>query len=814
MISGVLFSEDTPPFDWTEAGSSKFLFGPKGATLAALPRAWTPPFALVPASAFAESPRDGQTLLRLGESVISRIKALTAPTGKLIARSSILGETIWDRGIYKSVIIAADVTDFGAELCNAATEVLSSALSKQVGLVIQRYVTPRSRGEFGNLLRVSKTRDHWELTTETADGATSRIRFNTQRDEAASPAKALEIKAGQARERLFGSAAAWLNNNLLRGRSQRLNCEWLTDNQLIYLVQLDEEDEDFSGINPFQVRVANAHRPTAARGFFLKCADHQSLPVWDKLKVLDELWEPDALHKPMLFFVPVSDLPEPADRAERARLESDFASLIGSDNIIVRTSVRAGGEKLPNLPHTECIRPKEAAEWCLAKCAQFRTEDKDLNNLVFVAHRFIASKASAWAKAEPDSPVVEIHGLWGLPDALQYCAYDIWEVHLPTEVATEYAEYKSHMLNGGWEYVRIKNELARNLSIGRREAIDIALRTASIAKRLGRACHVMWFVGCADSNGSHFNLPWYWIEAHDAERNLDRSNYKVITISDPSSLDAFRSYAGSKSRLAVELRPTNLDLMRDTKFIAAVGAAAKECGIPVILSGSTLAHAYYQLRREGCTVVTPGEKEHSRVRRTANLGKLVRDKIPGRIVKRQEAEITRTIPIELIKRFLTSKLLEEAMEVRIAEGDAQKTVELADLYEVIRALANAEGIPLNQVIAKADEKKAQSGGFEQGFVLLQTGILGRDRSTMQDVDRPLTQVLARRISEDSYEIPFSFFGFMEFDQRRSLVFEGLGVRLDVLLKTDRLELRLSREAEQFELPLDLTVDPSNTSKND
>jgi hypothetical protein len=77
-------------------------------------------------------------------------------------------------------------------------------------------VQPRARGEFGNLLRVSKTRDHWELSSN-ASGATSRVRFNTQRDEAANSRSPLELKRGVPRERLFGSIAAWLNNYLRRG---------------------------------------------------------------------------------------------------------------------------------------------------------------------------------------------------------------------------------------------------------------------------------------------------------------------------------------------------------------------------------------------------------------------------------------------------------------------------------------------------------------------------------------------------------------------------------------------------------------------
>ena len=37
------------------------------------------------------------------------------------------------------------------------------------------------------------------------------------------------------------------------------------------------------------------------------------------------------------------------------------------------------------------------------------------------------------------------------------------------------------------------------------------------------------------------------------------------------------------------------------------------------------------------------------------------------------------------------------------------------------------------------------------------------------------------------------------------MFDYLGVRLDVILKADRIELRVSKGAEQLELPLDLAA---------
>jgi len=315
----------------------------------------------------------------------------------------------------------------------------------------------------------------------------------------------------------------------------------------------------------------------------------------------------------------------------------------------------------------------------------------------------------------------------------------------------------------------------------------------------------MWFVGCVAPDGARFNIPWYWTKAHAAEKNSDRTNYQVIPIASQADLDAFKKRTGSLTKFALDVIPNNQDLMRDMNFIREIGVAAKAAGIPVILSGSTLAHAYFELNRQGCVVVARGEKEHSRVRRNTVLGKIVRDKIPERIAQRQEAEVTRQIPASLKKGFLTSKLLEEALEVRNAQSADEKRTELGDLLEVVRALIKSEGFTLEEVIVEADRKKQKAGGFDQGLVLMQTGILGRDRQAMGDNDRPPTQVLARRTSSDTYELPFTFFGFMDLDQPRSLVFEDFGVRVDIALRNDKIELQISKNAEQLELPLDMEL---------
>jgi len=804
-VNALILSEATPRIAWADTVQFSQHYGVKAATSLAIPRAWTPPFLLLSVKEARELVNGIIPADLTGAEGAERFSTLAGVGSQLIVRSSVVGESIWDRGTYQSVRIPIE-NDFeitSKRLLEAAKGVIASTEGRESGLMIQRYVRPASQGEFGNLQRISKTRDQWEIGTREGADLTARLRLNSQRDSAADPAQPLAVRSGLARERLFGAIGAWLNNELLIGRSQRLNCEWVTDNRQFYIVQLDEEDDDFAGVNPFQVRVPPAIRPAAENGDFLKLADAATLAQWDKLQVLEQLWEEDAVHKPTLFYLPLSDLPTRATSKDHARLKTDFAELIGPRGIVVRTSVRAGEEKLPNLARTECLKPDAAASWCFNTARSLRKANPG-KELAFVAHRFVASRASVWARAEPDKPMVEINALWGLPDALQYCPYDIWEVHVPTGVATDYPEYKSDMLisrdDGSWEYVRVKNDLARNNCIGSMEAKDIALRSVQIAERLGRPCHIMWFVGCVEEDGASFNLPWYWTEAHDAERNPDRTAYRTFTVRDNETLSQFIAFEGSRTRQAVALRPADLGLMRNVPFIEAVGHAASNAQVPVILSGSTLAHAYYQLRKQGCTVVTPSEKEHARVRRTANLGKLVRDKIPGKIAQRQEMRTTRRIEGELRKGFLISKLFEEALEVRNATSPAQKAEELADLFEVFRAIAKLEGKSVSEITKVANQKRRKAGGFEEGLILLQTAIGSSDRWAI-DADRGVGDVLGGPTADDTAEFPFSFFGFMEIDQPHSMLFEPFGVRLELVLRPDRIEIRLSHSSEQLSLPL-------------
>jgi hypothetical protein len=175
-VKGLIFSDEMARIDWSEVRPLKSAYGVKGATSLAIPRAWTPPFALVPSSVVASIDATSSLSSVLGDAWTARILALASSNSALIIRSSVIGESIWDRGTYRSVQMETFGGDAIERLNAAARSVIKSAEGRATGLMIQRYVRPVSQGEFGNLQRISKTRDHWEISTF------DRVRSTSPRD--------------------------------------------------------------------------------------------------------------------------------------------------------------------------------------------------------------------------------------------------------------------------------------------------------------------------------------------------------------------------------------------------------------------------------------------------------------------------------------------------------------------------------------------------------------------------------------------------------------------------------------------------------
>ena len=97
--------------------------------------------------------------------------------------------------------------------------------------------------------------------------------------------------------------------------------------------------------------------------------------------------------------------------------------------------------------------------------------------------------------------------------------------------------------------------------------------------------------------------------------------------------------------------------------------------------------------------------------------KLVRDRIPEIIEGNGEKPITRILGEDEYKIELETKLNEEYHEVLGSTTSEERIEELADMLEIIDALAALEGKTLGDVVEVAKQKKLKRGGFEKRIYL-------------------------------------------------------------------------------------------------
>ena len=95
------------------------------------------------------------------------------------------------------------------------------------------------------------------------------------------------------------------------------------------------------------------------------------------------------------------------------------------------------------------------------------------------------------------------------------------------------------------------------------------------------------------------------------------------------------------------------------------------------------------------------------------MGKLVRDKIPALIEASGETAIYRILDESEYRRCLESKLDEEVAEFH-SDRNAE---ELADILEVVYALAESIGCTKEGLLSCYEKKHAQRGGFQDRIFL-------------------------------------------------------------------------------------------------
>jgi predicted house-cleaning noncanonical NTP pyrophosphatase (MazG superfamily) len=96
--------------------------------------------------------------------------------------------------------------------------------------------------------------------------------------------------------------------------------------------------------------------------------------------------------------------------------------------------------------------------------------------------------------------------------------------------------------------------------------------------------------------------------------------------------------------------------------------------------------------------------------------KLVRDRIPEIIEAEGRRPIVRELIGQKLRTALLDKLVEEHAELLNANDSQHRLEELADIAEVIFALAGQYGADEKALLALVREKRNERGGFEKGYL--------------------------------------------------------------------------------------------------
>jgi predicted house-cleaning noncanonical NTP pyrophosphatase (MazG superfamily) len=93
--------------------------------------------------------------------------------------------------------------------------------------------------------------------------------------------------------------------------------------------------------------------------------------------------------------------------------------------------------------------------------------------------------------------------------------------------------------------------------------------------------------------------------------------------------------------------------------------------------------------------------------------KLIRDRLPQMMRDQGLDVFERQLDEAEFLAALKEKLVEEAGEARDAASPAELAAELADVLEVMTALAETSGFSMEEVEAQRLAKRAARGGFDQ-----------------------------------------------------------------------------------------------------
>ena len=721
--------------------------GEKAYGLACLPKVWTPEWFLVSADCFREY--SGSTLPELKEMALEKWSKLCiqkiktsnlANSQKIIIRSSGTNETLKDRGKYYSR--TGDQAEFKETLRNCLEENLNDPDSKDqdINFVVQAYVQPKEKGHLSNERRCSKEQRDWlgeiERQPHSEPFKVNYRRWRTDIEVDSACKKPIPCNLSITLQKSLMIVAAWAQSI-----SSRLHFEWVWNGNHIFLVQLEKEVTTGTFV-PTNTQNSTIDKETPELKIFRKI-NKTDAKRYRKIRNVFVYLDLELPIVPIYILDDMNELKKLSQGTVSHRLRKDIDSLTKT-SLIIRTDISSDNQTLLQmLPRSEELRSSKSALNWLKKNAKSLLGDSQLSKekITFICHNFIPSEAAAFSFSSPGERKVQVESLWGIPEGLYYNSHDKFVIDtlnrnpdklpLSKYKITKKIQFKNYCVapdsHGNWKMQEIKPPFDWRPSIRKEEWLSyIAFYSRQIAEHEGKPTSIMWFVGLSAINAEPELIPWFHEECHSINPYNSKDFHKktpqdkIFDIKYEKDINELVENLKSESSTITHIRvkPVEEHLLREKATLQRIGDIAKKSNKVVLLEGATLSHAYYQLIQAGALVQAEAWFEEDNEIKEFN--KLVRDYIPSRISDGGEKVEISTLSGDALIKALKEKLVEESLEVLDTKNHDSLLEEIADVQEVIRAIASKVGSELSEIDRIRKEKHERLGGFEQGIILYGT----------------------------------------------------------------------------------------------
>lgn len=709
--------------------------GWKAYGLSSLPSGWVPPFFVITASCFERSFSEETFNAWILEAFVH----VGIDADQLVmVRSSGKSETMQNRGQLISTSSPRD--QIVSKIRDLITQTLKIS-SDEVHWIVQEYINPKQQGHLSNERRISWKNRDWVAEFEPQEGRLGYavpIAVRWWRDGTGLTDLDLRCTSELEITLRLKSVAMWATPF-----STRTHFEWVWDGKAVRIVQAQSANPTI-GVNPRSLLPKQIHSVKISSLQAFHPANKDDYERYGKLRNAN-LYRKLGYNMPIFYVIDNQEIVGNILAGEiPPKLESDLTELTRRPLIIRTDGTSIPDGKREMLPRSEELRSyDEAKDWLLTDF-KLKIEKSGLANghLCLIAHHFIPSVASAWARAEPGNRIVRIESLWGIPEGLYWYSHDTFEVDTQTvDVGlgrpTASLKYKS------WKRLRYKgtfiapNEVGNWIpyqtvphydwakSVSKQVWLfEIAHITRQVSEYEKYAVSVMWFIDNHTQATPHKVLPWFHsrseltspLKAAPRSKRTSANDFIIMSNDDWQRLQQYLQAGKHIERVVVE--PTDTALIRSLQFAEELAALAASNKFVVELSGGILSHVYYILQRHGAQVECIdlfGANED-----VVEYNKVVRDKVPSLIKRRGEHVEIKQLKGDALVAALRKKLVEEAFEALDSKSGAELISELADVEEVICGLCRALGVSVNDIEAERHEKEKNRGGFEKGLMLIKT----------------------------------------------------------------------------------------------